>query len=113
MPMRFAALTLVALLAAGAMPSPARAGDARKNIKSVDVELPFGDLMFPPGPGAEAINGNCLACHSAEMVLDQPRLPAAAWQAEVSKMRHVFAAPISDDDAKQIVAYLVHLKGAT
>jgi hypothetical protein len=33
------------------------------------------------------VNGNCLACHSAGMVLTQPALSAAQWRAEVEKMR--------------------------
>ena len=34
-------------------------------LKSVSVELPNSDRMFPDGPGSQAANGNCLACHSA------------------------------------------------
>jgi len=52
-------------------------------LKSVSVDLPAGDRMFPDGLGTDAINNNCLACHSAGMVLNQPALP----EAEVDKMR--------------------------
>jgi hypothetical protein len=81
-------------------------------LKSVNVDLPFGDHMFPDGPGSDAINNNCLACHSAGMVLNQPPLPRATWQAEVSKMRAAYKAPISDEDAATIVDYLTRIKGA-
>jgi len=53
-----------------------------------------------------------LACHSAEMILVQPALPRATWQAEVDKMRGVYKAPIEDNDAQAIVDYLVRTKGA-
>jgi hypothetical protein len=46
-------------------------------LKSVSVDLPAGDRTFPDGPGADVANDNCLACHSAGMVLYQPALPKA------------------------------------
>ncbi len=78
-------------------------------LQSVKVELPWGDREFA-GPGADTVNGVCLACHSAEMVLYQPKLSAAAWTAEVNKMRAVFKAPIEDADIPAIVDYLVKLQ---
>ena len=48
-------------------------------LKSVSVELPTSDITFPGGAAADAINANCLACHSAGMVLTQPNLAKAAW----------------------------------
>src|SRR5579859_2625476 len=81
-------------------------------LKSVSVELPTSDRAFPDGPGATEINNNCLVCHSAGMVLNQPALPAAAWAGEVHKMVSVYKAPVSDQDAAAIVAYLTRLKGA-
>jgi hypothetical protein len=45
-------------------------------LKSVNIELPNGDRMFE-GPGSDAANNNCLACHSAGMVLNQPALSKA------------------------------------
>ncbi|MDB5397120.1 MAG: sulfite:cytochrome oxidoreductase subunit b precursor [Rhodospirillales bacterium] len=82
-------------------------------LKSISVELPSSDRMFPAGPGSEAVNNNCLACHSAGMVLNQPALTKAAWSAEVHKMITVYKAPVSDEDAAAIVAYLTRLKGSS
>src|SRR3977135_855035 len=42
---------------------------------SPNLEVPWSDTMFPAGPGADAMNGNCLACHSADHMLNQPTLP--------------------------------------
>src|ERR1700719_687174 len=80
-------------------------------LKSVNVDLPQSDRMFT-GQGADALNNNCLACHSAGMVLNQPALTKAAWQAEVNKMIQIYKAPVAAADATAIVDYLVRTKGA-
>src|SRR5258708_7190356 len=80
-------------------------------LKSVNVELPNSDRMFR-GPGSEAANGNCLACHSAGMVLNQPAMSKAQWEAEVNKMRTAYKAPIDSKDVAPIVDYLVSIRGA-
>jgi len=81
-------------------------------LKSVTVDLPAGDRQFPGGAAADAINNNCTACHSPGMVLTQPNLPKAAWDAEVHKMINVYKAPVDEADVPAIVAYLVENKGA-
>jgi len=81
-------------------------------IKSTSVELPSGDSLFSGGARSDSINNNCLACHSADMVLNQPALPRATWEAEVHKMIKVYGAPIDDADVPAIVDYLVSTKGA-
>ncbi|MGA7804298.1 cytochrome c [Bradyrhizobium sp.] len=103
------AIVLTAPLLLGA--APAAAASSPLNFTSVDVDLPFGERMFP-GPNADAINNNCLACHSAGMVLTQPSLPRKTWQAEVEKMRSTYKAPVADQDVGPIVDYLAKLKGA-
>ena len=75
-------------------------------FKSTSIELPPDAASFPDGPNVKTVNQNCLACHSADMVLDQPLLPKATWAAEVTKMRNVYKAPVSDADAALIVDYL-------
>ena len=82
------------------------------SFKSVNLELPSGDRMFPEGPNSDAINNNCLTCHSADMVLNQPPLQRQVWQAEVDKMRKTYKAPIAEEDVKPIVDYLARTKGA-
>jgi cytochrome c553 len=80
-------------------------------IKSTTVDLPAGDDLFPGGASADAINQNCLACHSSDMVLNQPALPRATWEAEVHKMINTYKAPVDSDDVAPIVDYLVKIKG--
>ena len=84
--------------------------ESQLSLKSVSVDLPAGDDMFPNGPGADAINNNCLACHSADMVLNQPALPMTQWHAEVDKMRTAYKAPIDPKDVDAILDYLVSVK---
>ena len=59
--------------------------EAPLELKSVTVELPYGDKNFPPGPGSEAVSRACLLCHSAGMVLYQPALSKSAWTKIVDK----------------------------
>jgi hypothetical protein len=80
-------------------------------IKSTTVDLPADNALFPGGTAADAINNSCRACHSADMVLDQPVLPRATWDAEVRKMINVYRAPIDEADVPAIVDYLARTKG--
>jgi hypothetical protein len=90
---------------------PLVAGDAIiSELKPVKVDLPESDRIFP-GPGADAINNNCLACHSAGMVLNQPELSRQIWTAEVDKMIGVYKAPVAAEDVGPIVDYLASRKG--
>jgi hypothetical protein len=80
-------------------------------IKSTTVDLPAGDGLFPGGTAADAINNNCLACHSADMVLNQPALPRTTWEAEVRKMINVYRAPVDEADVPAVVDYLARTRG--
>jgi len=104
-------ILLSALIAAAAMASPFAQADAPIALKSVDVTLPGDTRQLPSGPGLEAAQNHCLACHSAGMILTQPRLPRASWEAEVAKMRNVYKAPVDDKDVPAIVDYLTAIKG--
>jgi hypothetical protein len=103
-------MALIAL-AAGALLSPLSAQtQSRIALKSVSVSLPYGSSKFPGGHEADAVNRNCLICHSAGMVLTQPALSREQWQAEVDKMRAAYKAPIDPKDVDAIVGYLATLK---
>jgi hypothetical protein len=104
-------LPVFVLLGVASTPLVARAATPFE-LKSVKIDLPDSDRMFPAGPGSDAINNNCLACHSAGMVLNQPSLSKQAWTAEVNKMINNYKAPIAPEDVGPIVDYLAALKGA-
>jgi cytochrome c553 len=99
------ALPHIALLAAIALVPLCAQAEEKLVLKSVSVDLPAGDRMFE-GPGADAANNNCLACHSAGMVLNQPAMSKAQWRVEVDKMRTAYKAPIDPNDISSIVDYL-------
>jgi len=103
-------LTTVAVLGLVLLPHPGQA-TAITTLKSLKLDVPASDAMFPGGPGSDAINNNCLACHSADHVLNQPSLSREAWQEVVNKMITAYKAPVSPDDAKAIVDYLARTKG--
>jgi cytochrome c553 len=90
-------------------PIPSIVANGGVTLNSVDLNFPRSDSTFPGGRGADAINNDCLICHSAGMVLDQAKLSRAQWQAEVDKMRNDFKAPFAAEDASAIVDYLVNL----
>jgi cytochrome c5 len=104
-------ILILALLGIASEVAPALSAESPLTLKSVSVDLPDRGTMFS-GAGSDVVNNNCLACHSAGMVLNQPALSAAEWQAEAEKMLHVYKAPIDEKDVPAIVEYLVRTKGA-
>jgi hypothetical protein len=89
-------------------PAPPTIGAGGATLRSVNVDFPDRDRRFE-GLGADVVNNNGLACHSAGMVLTQPRLSRVAWQAEVEKMRNTYKAPVDAADVPAIVDYLATL----
>ncbi len=66
--------------------------------------------LYPPeletGDGKAETEGYCSVCHSARYITMQPPLPAATWEAEVTKMRKTFGATIPDAATSKILSYL-------
>jgi hypothetical protein len=51
--------------------------------------------------------GRCVICHSVEYIpANAPAMDRAAWQKSIQKMKERFGAPITDEEAKQILDYL-------
>ncbi len=90
---RFAALVAAIAVAAGhAMSGPAAAGEVT-------------DLH--EGTGRDLTVGRCIICHSVEYIpSNAPAMNRAAWQKTIQKMKGKFGAPITDEEAKQILDYL-------
>ncbi len=109
---RMASLTILLLalgsLTLGGGTYAARAADA-VTLKSETITLPPGFTPYPDGPHVSAMNQNCLMCHSASMVLYQPKLSRAVWTKEVDKMIDTFKAPIDKSKVPEIVDYLTAL----
>jgi cytochrome c5 len=66
-----------------------------------------------PGTGKDLVETGCQTCHSLSYIPMNSRfMTEAVWKAEVTKMRTAFGAPIDDDAANAIIAYLVANYGA-
>jgi mono/diheme cytochrome c family protein len=93
---------VAALLAMAALlPAGLASAETRRYV------LPDETAALRPGPGVEAAQNACLACHSADYVTTQPPgMGATFWEAEVQKMIKAFGAPISQTEAKAISDYL-------
>ncbi len=64
-------------------------------------------VPLKPGAGAQAASVRCNTCHTSDyIVMNSVFLSAAAWKAEVAKMRTAFGATIDDSTAAEIAAYL-------
>lgn len=84
--------------------------DSGLSWKTVSVTLPASASRFAGGDGAALANSQCLICHSAGMVLTQPKLSAEQWRAEIEKMRTAYGAPLPADQIDRLTAYLRDLK---
>lgn len=59
------------------------------------------------GTGRDLTVGRCIICHSVEYIpANAPAMNRAAWQKTIQKMKDRFGAPITDEEAKQILDYL-------
>jgi cytochrome c5 len=104
-------LMLTAVALASAFMSLSVQARRLAELKSVRVTLPESTRALPEGPGLATVRNNCLGCHSAGMILNQPRMAKAAWAAEAAKMRNVYKAPVNEKDVAAIVDYLTAVKG--
>ncbi len=109
--MRLPVLLLAGTVATAAMVPPRSEAQTVPVLKSMKVTLPESTAVFPPGPGADVANANCVACHSVDMVMNQPVMPKAAWEAEVNKMRNVYKANVAESIVAAIADYLTSIKG--
>jgi cytochrome c551/c552 len=73
------------------------------------VTLPLETAKLKPSKlaGYQIALQKCGICHSADYISQQPpAMTATQWTAEVRKMEHAYAAPLSDTDVAQIGEYL-------
>jgi sulfite dehydrogenase (cytochrome) subunit B len=59
------------------------------------------------GAGRDLTTGRCIICHSVEYIpSNAPAMNRVAWQKTIQKMREKFGAPITDEEAQEILDYL-------
>ena len=95
---------------AAAAPSAVTAGGI--TLTSTSIDWPEDSSTYT-GAGADLMNNNCTACHSASMALTQPPLSQAQWAATVDKMRNTYKAAVAPKDVPAIVDYLTKMSAQT
>lgn len=71
-----------------------------------DIEIPYIPYEVKMGEHFDAVQANCLTCHSFGYVINQGPESKAFWKGKVDKMIIHFKAPITDIDAANITEYL-------
>jgi mono/diheme cytochrome c family protein len=80
--------------------APRTAGDTPRGTAAEVTTLRGGE-------GHDLTVGRCIICHSVEYIpANAPAMDRAAWQKTIQKMKDRFGAPITDEEAKQILDYL-------
>ncbi len=85
--------------------SQGQAGQEKGTVHT--LEIPVIQVQLKPGPGLDKVSTLCNICHSVDYITMQPAFPRSTWSAEVNKMIKVMGAPVSEEDAKIIIDYLV------
>lgn len=96
------AITLMGSLALGTIQSRAT---------EVSIELPPETGTYKKAAGVEQATAFCLQCHSVEYVAIQPPMPRKFWEAEVTKMRDKYFAPVPKEMDAKLVDYLMAAYG--
>ena len=64
-------------------------------------------IHLKESPGRELTEGRCMMCHSLDYIeMNAAVMDRAAWQKAIRKMADRFGAPVSDQDAAEILEYL-------
>ena len=95
---------LAGLIAAGVLTGGAhgaRADEASQTVGATEI------TSLRDGAGRDLTVGRCIICHSIEYIpSNAPVMNRSAWQKSIQKMREKFGAPITDEEAQQILDYL-------
>lgn len=98
-------------------PAPADAQADSQPVKPavksvvVRIELPEMESPLPEAPGRDTVDIICGSCHSHRYITMQPRFSRKAWEATVDKMKKTYGAPIPDEKVKEVIDYLVAVRG--
>ncbi len=84
-------------------PEPSRVPPA---VESARGQYPQAEFTLVDGEGKGLVHAYCTACHSLAPIMHHAGFTASQWEAEVTKMREVYAAPIDETTAAQITKYL-------
>jgi len=71
-----------------------------------DVEVPYISYEIKMGKGFDAVQANCLMCHSFGYIINQGPQSRDFWAKKIEKMIVHFKAPMSDEDVVTVTDYL-------
>ncbi len=75
------------------------------------IEVPYVAFPIKMGKGFDAVQANCLMCHSFGYVLNQGKQSKKFWNGKINKMIKEFKAPIDEKSHKIILNYLFEYYG--
>jgi sulfite dehydrogenase (cytochrome) subunit B len=91
---------VLALAGAGGLPRAAEPKGAPAQLQEEPIQL-------KDAPGRDLTASRCNVCHSLEYIpSNAPAMNRTAWQKTIQKMKERFGAPITDEEATQILDYL-------
>ena len=70
------------------------------------IEVPFVAFPIKMGQGFDAVQANCLMCHSFGYIINQGKQSKKFWSGKVNKMIVHFKAPIDKNSKDIIINYL-------
>ena len=76
-----------------------------------DIEVPYIPYEIKMGKGFDAVEANCLMCHSFGYIINQGPQSREFWREKIVKMIKAFGAPIAKEDAKVVEDYLFYHYG--
>lgn len=94
--------------------SAAMAAMAASAAPAKPVQLPAETVKLKTSklPGYAVAQQKCAICHSADYIAYQPPgMTVSQWTAEMTKMQHLYGAPINDAEVKVLGVYLAATYG--
>ncbi|WP_309499926.1 sulfite:cytochrome C oxidoreductase subunit B [Sulfurovum sp.] len=76
-----------------------------------NIEVPYVPFPIKMGKGFDAIQANCLTCHSFGYITNQGRQSKAFWHEKVKKMIIHFKAPMDEAAVTTTTDYLFEYYG--
>ena len=71
-----------------------------------DVEVPYISYEIKMGKGFDAVQANCLMCHSFGYIINQGPQSKEFWAKKTEKMITHFKAPMTKEDINTVIEYL-------
>jgi len=71
-----------------------------------EIKVPYMPYEIKMGKGFDAVQANCLMCHSFGYIPNQGPQSRKFWHEKTIKMIDAFKSPMSEEDIKTVVDYL-------